>query len=37
MHPLFTRHTAFPAVIALTMLCALLALSFSAGDFLFHR
>lgn len=31
MHQLFTRHTAFHAVIALTALCALLALSFSAA------
>ena len=31
MHQLFTRHTAFHTVIALTALCALLALSFSAA------
>ncbi len=31
MHALFTRHTAFHIILALTVLCALLALSFSAG------
>ncbi len=31
MQSLLSRHTAFHAVIALTVLCALLALTFSAG------